>query len=227
MNKQETVIVTYHPTRESGRRKGWGKHVTGVDAQKKNGYAFEGAFLNTGENELPVGAAIIEKNPAGSVKNFYYVWRLGYVAGDGAIEWDKGEWNRSEFISFRNRVAERVAGETPDKAKKPSCLQSAAGWNRALRTLMLRSRPSGRAKKPMPAWPTTIDWENGPNRRHNAALPRPVLRCIGQFLRKGKWICRIPLSMPRSQAGGANPLMAGVLRPLPLRASSVRHSEAG
>ncbi|MYA30635.1 MAG: hypothetical protein F4Y31_05305 [Gammaproteobacteria bacterium] len=122
MNKQETVIVTYHPTRESGRRKGWGKHVTGVDAQKKNGYAFEGAFLNTGENELPVGAAIIEKNPAGSVKNFYYVWRLGYVAGDGAIEWDEGEWNRSEFISFRNRVAERVAGETPDKAKKAKLL---------------------------------------------------------------------------------------------------------
>ena len=59
-----------------------------------------------------MGATIIAKDPAGSVKNSFHVWRLGYVAGDGAIEWDKREWEQSEFISFRNLVADRVASKT-------------------------------------------------------------------------------------------------------------------
>ena len=101
MNKQQTIIVNYHPTRASGGRKGWAKCVTAVDPKRRNGYAFSGDFLHAGENELPVGATIIAKDPAGSVKNSFHVWRLGYVAADGAIEWGQERvGNSPEFISF-------------------------------------------------------------------------------------------------------------------------------
>lgn len=122
MNNQQTIIVNYHPTRASGGRKGWAKCVTAVDPKRRNGYAFSGDFLHAGENELPVSATIIAKDPAGSVKNSFHVWRLGYVAADGAIEWDKREWEQSEFISFRNLVADRVAGKTVGEKQRANLL---------------------------------------------------------------------------------------------------------
>ena len=122
MNNQEKIIVNYHPTRASGGRRGWAKCVTAVDPKLRNGYAFSGDFLHAGENELPVGATIIAKDPAGSVNNSFHVWRLGHVAGDGAIEWDKREWEQSEFISFRNLVADRVAGKTVGEKQRANLL---------------------------------------------------------------------------------------------------------
>ena len=122
MNKQQTIIVNYHPTRASGGRKGWAKCVTAVDTKRRDGYAFSGDFLYAGENELPVSATIIAKDPAGSVKNSFHVWRLGFVAADGAIEWDKREWEQSEFITFRNLVADRVTGKTVDEIQHANLL---------------------------------------------------------------------------------------------------------
>ena len=122
MNNEKTIIVNYHPTRASGGRKGWAKCVTAVDTKPRDGYAFSGDFLYAGENELPVGATIIAKDPAGSVKNSFHVWRLGYVAANGAIEWDKREWELSEFISFRNLVADRVAGKTVGEKQRANLL---------------------------------------------------------------------------------------------------------
>ena len=69
-----------------------------------------------------MGATIVAKDPAGSVKNSFHVWRLGYVAADGIIEWDQREWDQSEFISFRNLVADRVTGKTVDEVQRANLL---------------------------------------------------------------------------------------------------------
>ncbi len=122
MKNQNTTIVNYHSTRASGGRSGWAKYVTAVDTKLRTGYAFSGDFLRAGENELPVGATIVARDPAGSVKNSFHVWRLGHVAADGIIEWDKREWDQSEFISFRNLVADRVTGKPVDEAQRANLL---------------------------------------------------------------------------------------------------------
>lgn len=93
----------------SGRRSGWTKHVTAVDTSKHNGYAFDGPFLRAGENELPVGSIIIQKNPEGSVKNGWDSARCYVVTADGLETVSDGMDWREDFLSFRDVVAEYLA----------------------------------------------------------------------------------------------------------------------
>lgn len=53
----------------SGRRRGWWKHVSGVNRSARGGYAVEGDFMNEGWADLPVGAVLVRCSPEGSVKN--------------------------------------------------------------------------------------------------------------------------------------------------------------
>ena len=53
----------------SGGRIGWMKHVTAVDMDKENDYAFSGEFLHNGRlTELPAGSVIIDVQPRGSAR---------------------------------------------------------------------------------------------------------------------------------------------------------------
>lgn len=114
----------------SGKRRGWIKHVTAVDPEGTDGYAVSGEFLRSGtEVELPEGAVILKVNPEGSVNNN---WKSAHVlvlrdAGDGSAEEDyllggpekivDGEegvglanWY-SDFLSVRDALEEALLQE--------------------------------------------------------------------------------------------------------------------
>ena len=68
--KTETIRITTHgSTGMSGGRKSWIKHVTEVDGELANGYAFTGQFLDYDtEYDLPIGSVVIDVIPEGSQK---------------------------------------------------------------------------------------------------------------------------------------------------------------
>ena len=103
------IIFTYSAPTASGRRRGWSKYVTDVDTSKRNGYAFDGAFLREGENELPAGAVIVQKSPGGSVRNSTWEWEVGTLQENGKIDWGEESWGAQSFLSFRDTVAVLVA----------------------------------------------------------------------------------------------------------------------
>jgi hypothetical protein len=98
----------------SGRRTGWTKHVTSVDTTKNNGYAFEGEFLNDGLHELPVGAVLVSKDPAGSVKHARHEGSVGVVQEDGSIAWQPccDNW-REDFLLLRDAVQAELSNADP------------------------------------------------------------------------------------------------------------------
>ena len=105
-----TDMIRIHIThsRASGKRRGWHKHVTGVDTTKRNGYAFDGQFLASGEQDLPLGAIVIEQEPTGSVKNWGKRGIAYEVTPDGLEEFARcDDWTR-EFLTFRDAVAEAL-----------------------------------------------------------------------------------------------------------------------
>jgi hypothetical protein len=67
----------------SGRRKGWWKHVSGVNRTAKGGYAVSGEFLDEGQVDLPVGAVLVRCSPEGSVKNGWKAARVYIMQPDG------------------------------------------------------------------------------------------------------------------------------------------------
>ena len=99
------IIFSYETPTNSGRRRGWGRHVTDVDTSKRNGYAFEGEFLREGENEMPAGVVIVQKSPCGSVANGWWGWKVGTLQEDGEINWREESWKSQSFLSFRDTVA--------------------------------------------------------------------------------------------------------------------------
>jgi hypothetical protein len=50
----------------SGGRRGWVKHVTGIDTTQSGGYAFVGDWLKDGLVDLPAGALVLDCYPTGS-----------------------------------------------------------------------------------------------------------------------------------------------------------------
>ena len=106
----------------SGRRRGWFRHVTDVDQSKTNGYAFEGNFLGDGkEHDLPIGAVVVEKAPAGSVKNGYWEAHIHIVRPDGLEKVtadDDYDWVE-DFLSFRDKVAEYVNEQNQEGSPSP------------------------------------------------------------------------------------------------------------
>ncbi len=117
--------ITVKNERNSGRRVGWTKVVTGVDTTKANGYAFQGDFLQEGRQyDFSDGMVIIEVTPEGSVKNSYQMAACRVVRGDELVQ--VGEWHdwREEFLNFRDLVAETLksAQEQPEPEATGECL---------------------------------------------------------------------------------------------------------
>ena len=96
----------------SGRRKSWYKKVNSVDTKKTNGYAFEGDFLSEGEHDLNEGDIIIEKVPAGSVKDGGFGANIYRVGNDLELVTQYQTWSKN-FLSFRDKVAE-LLNEKPN-----------------------------------------------------------------------------------------------------------------
>lgn len=68
-NKEAKKVIVDLPTFDK-RHKNWIKHVTRVNAEKSNGYAFEGNFIRPGSTvELPEGSILLYYYGDGSVKN--------------------------------------------------------------------------------------------------------------------------------------------------------------
>lgn len=128
-----TVRVTIENKIESGKRKGWSRWVTRVDQGKRNGYAFDGSFLDDGEHDLPEGAIVIQKNPEGSVKNEWFSGVVFRVTANGLerIHAETFDWFK-HFPSFRDFVAKAVSDSpcgapSVDSSSKPEPAKVPAG----------------------------------------------------------------------------------------------------
>lgn len=110
----KTVRIRPEVNTASGLRKGWIKHVKGVDETKSDGYAFDGDFLTGGrEVELASGAILLRVDPEGSVQKG---WKSGHVfrlEDDGSLT-DLTEKTLSwklDFLTIRDIVAEALGAQ--------------------------------------------------------------------------------------------------------------------
>lgn len=91
-----------------GNRRGWTKHVTGVDADAHGGYSFQGVFLSDGEHDLEEGSVLLAVIPVGSIVDGRKEARVGVVrhGSPGGVRkledvWDFG----GDFDDLRDTVA--------------------------------------------------------------------------------------------------------------------------
>jgi hypothetical protein len=102
-----TVRIRPQVKTVSGNRKGWIKKVESVDPSKKDGYAFNGYFLNeNAETDEEVGAVLLRVDPEGSQRRNYQTGHVLRVAGDGElIESTPSNLNwRNDFLTIRDSV---------------------------------------------------------------------------------------------------------------------------
>lgn len=110
------IRITIEASTASGHRKGWWKRITSVDPTKKGGYSLNGEFLRAGENDLPLGAIVVEQYPTGSVKNGTNKGVAYRVEATGLVQFATcDDWYR-QFLSFRDAIMAALpsAGPTPD-----------------------------------------------------------------------------------------------------------------
>ena len=110
------VTINVKILRSSGNRKGWMKLVDGVDDTQKGGYALNGCFLQSGEEDVPVGSVLASCEPCGSAKNGYKMIYFGVVKADGHVDWDEaGYESPKESSSMRKRAKELLASTTEER----------------------------------------------------------------------------------------------------------------
>lgn len=117
-----TAKIRYRPSigTASGRRKGWMKHVTSVDADATNGRGVHGEWLDDGKLvELPAGAVILDVYPKGSVKHGWLRGRVYRLVGQGLSEDqpdlreftpddEEMDW-RKDFLRVRDALVEALS----------------------------------------------------------------------------------------------------------------------
>lgn len=94
--------------------------MVNVDPSYGDGYAFDGEFISDGkETDLPIGGVLVRKTPMGSLKNPYDVWDWTSVPFPGyPWHWSR-QYKSSEFLSFRDDVADALGQEPePDAMEK-------------------------------------------------------------------------------------------------------------
>jgi hypothetical protein len=89
-----------------GMPAGWWKHVTSVDLSKRDGHAFEGTFLDSGAHDLPIGAVLVEKAPAGTMTQPVYTGAAYVLQPNGTLTAQKkvANWTR-DFLQLREAVS--------------------------------------------------------------------------------------------------------------------------
>ena len=108
-----TIRTTITHAKASGGRKGWVKHVTRVDTLKRNGYAFEGKFLNEGQHDLPEGAVLVHYVPGGSMKHAAASGYVCVVTPSGLAQICKEYDWRGEFLSIRDAAVTGLMRQCP------------------------------------------------------------------------------------------------------------------
>ena len=104
-----TVRVQLKPPTGTGGRVGWNRLVEGVDDSRKDGFAFDGPFLDDRQTDLEVGSVLVSRIPVGSARSGFH-WRVG-VVGTGGVEWEEKTWPPDHFLDFRDHVKELLYPE--------------------------------------------------------------------------------------------------------------------
>jgi hypothetical protein len=109
MDDVPCVRIRIENAKTSGHRVGWTKHVIHVDKTKKNGYAFEGEFLEDGTlYDLAPGSVLIQKRPVGSVRDNYWTGQVFRLKADGTFEHlADGDWYK-DHLTLRDAAAEAL-----------------------------------------------------------------------------------------------------------------------
>lgn len=119
-------VKVFVPDAEDSRFKSWGKVVTRVDLNQRNGYAFEGRWLRRGQlDELEVGAVVLLYDEVGSrAKHAPWVTVHEVAAPAGADE--TGELTKiaenhglSWALALRDLVAAKL-GQAPADPASPA-----------------------------------------------------------------------------------------------------------
>jgi hypothetical protein len=110
MDDVPCVRVRVENLKSSGHRVGWTKHVTAVNTAMQGGYAFEGMFLEDGKlYDLKPGAVLVQKRPAGSVKDGRWDGWVMKLQSDGTFEpIATGDWFK-DHLTLRDAAEEALA----------------------------------------------------------------------------------------------------------------------
>jgi hypothetical protein len=109
------VRMRIESVRSSGHRVGWTKHVTRINKEAKAGYVFEGEFLNDGTlYDLKPGSVLVQKRPAGSVRDNRWEGWVMKLCPDGTFEGIAcGDWFK-DHLRLRDAAAEALAEKGVD-----------------------------------------------------------------------------------------------------------------
>ena len=117
---EKVRIFLATPTGPSGNRTGFYKLVQEVQEERHNGYDLIGEFIAPRtETEVPTGAVMIKKTPAGSNRYQSHTWALALVPEDGTSwEWSEPVSHR-RFLTFRDQV-KKALEQTRNPENNPS-----------------------------------------------------------------------------------------------------------
>lgn len=125
------------PASLDARKKSWRKHLTGVDTDQTNGYAFAGQWLRGGERaQLPAGAYVLGYDEPGSMRNWYPRVTLWRVRPDGTLEevyrYEGEVQERSWALACRDEIARILAGAANPEERRAALMAEAEQLRRRL-----------------------------------------------------------------------------------------------
>ncbi len=99
------------------RYKMWAKHITKINTEASNGYAFEGTWLTLGRKaELPIGSYVLLYGEEGSRAHRAPVVRIARVEADSTLVDVLTATDPSWALDLRDEAAALLAPATPDRA---------------------------------------------------------------------------------------------------------------
>lgn len=112
----QRVIIELPAYVGDNRFKNWAKHLTGIDTNATNGYAYQGAWLQLGrKNELPVGSYILLYGEHGSRAGHTPTATVARVEADGELTTVlEAESDKSWALTLRDQAAALFAA-APDR----------------------------------------------------------------------------------------------------------------
>lgn len=133
-NGKVFVRFRWTPDRASGKRQGWAKRVAAVDRSQRGGYALDGLMLYPGEQELPVGAVLVNASPTGSARFPGKVYSLAWVdpTAEGGLRWvlrDQKEAGPTFLDTVEAQLARQIRRQVA-ACDTPRREADEAGWTK-------------------------------------------------------------------------------------------------